>query len=122
MAKRNGALIYANFVGPILVVVYPSCFQCLKYGGFAYLFHEEVVPSQNLDLALHKNDVVFPLEKILPPQDATGNQADGGNRASAYFLGFGSGSVQRPFGIRSGFVRDPFGVRSGFVRSPNGKN
>ena len=30
LAKRNGAIIYANFVGPTLVVVYPSCFQCLN--------------------------------------------------------------------------------------------
>ena len=29
MAKRYGAVIHAKFVGPTLVVVYPSCFSCL---------------------------------------------------------------------------------------------
>ena len=31
------------------------------------------------------------------------------NRASAHFLGFGSGSVRGPFGIRSGSVQGLFG-------------
>ena len=44
------------------------------------------------------------------------------NHASTHFLGFGSGSVWGPFGVRSGSVRGPFGVRSGSVWANFGPN